>query len=322
MQNEILQKALEELRQIRARNAAEESARRDAAVSECPEIGEIIRKRQALIYDGIRGMLRGDKGIDLEKQMASYNDRLSELLKSIGKPENWLEPIYTCPDCQDTGYVGETLRTECHCLQERCNCILAADSLSEDEDVPSFEHFNLELFPDEKKTEYGGLSQRFVMDRAFSRCKAWASCWPEDRHSTLLLTGKSGLGKTYLLRCIARAMAERGLRVTILSAFRFVELARHCHIAAESDEFDELLRSDVVLIDDIGSEPMMNNITVVYLYNLIDERQSAGKATVLSTNLSVADLQKQYSERIASRLTDQRQSLVVELMGEDIRRRK
>ena len=101
-----------------------------------------------------------------------------------------------------------------------------------------------------------------------------------------------------------------------------MELARRCHIAAESDEFDQLLQSDVVLIDDVGSEPMMNNITVVYLYNLIDERQQSGKATVISTNLSVAELQKTYSERIASRLTDQRQSHVIELLGEDIRRRK
>ena len=322
MQTEILQKALDDLRQVRERNAAEESARREAAIIACPEIGEVMNQRQALIFDGIRGMLRGEKGIDLEQQMESCNAQLTVLLKSIGKPENWLEPIYSCPDCQDTGYVGETIRRECHCLQERCNRLLASDSLADDGDAPSFEHFNLELFPDEKKPEFGGVSQRFAMDRAFTRCKAWASCWPEDRHSTVLLTGKSGLGKTYLLRCIARAMAERGLRVTSLSAFRFVELARRCHIAAESDEFDQLLQSDVVLIDDIGSEPMMNNITVVYLYNLIDERQQSGKATVISTNLSVAELQKTYSERIASRLTDQRQSHVIELLGEDIRRRK
>ncbi len=322
MQTEILHKALEELRRLREQNTAEQAVRREAAIAACPEIGEVLQKRQTLIFDGIRGMLHGEKGIDLEAQMAAQNERLASLLKGIGKPVDWLEPIFACPDCKDTGYVGEALRTECHCLRERCNRLLASDTLADGEGIPSFERFDLELFPDEKKAEYGGVSQRFVMDRAFSRCKAWATCWPEDRHSTVLLTGKSGLGKTYLLRCMARAMAERGLRVTVLSAFRFMELARRCHISAESDEFNELLRADVVMVDDIGSEPMMNNITVVYLYNLIDERQQAGKATVISTNLSVAELQRTYSERIASRLTDQRQSHVIELMGEDVRKRK
>ena len=117
MQTEILQKALDDLRQVRERNAAEESARREAAIIACPEIGEVMNQRQALIFDGIRGMLRGEKGIDLEQQMESCNERLTNLLKSIGKPENWLEPIYSCPDCQDTGYVGETIRRECHCTQ-------------------------------------------------------------------------------------------------------------------------------------------------------------------------------------------------------------
>ncbi len=254
--------------------------------------------------------------------MAALNARLREQLRAMGRPADWLEPICECPDCKDTGYVGETLRTECHCLRARCNRLLAAEALPEDEDGPSFERFDLTLFPDEKTPGLGGVSQRFIMDRAFSRCKAWAECWPEDRHATVLLTGKSGLGKTYLLRCMARLMAERGLRVQVLSAFRFMELARKCHMAAEPEAFDELLASDVVMLDDIGSEPMMNNITVVYLYTLIDERQQAGRATVISTNLSLSELQKNYSERIASRLSDQRSSLVIELLGDDIRRKR
>ena len=322
MQTEILHRALEELRQLREHNAEEQAARQEAAIQACPEIGEVLGKRQSLIYEGIRGLLHGDKGINLEEQMAAQNARLVSLLKEIGKPADWLEPIYACPYCKDTGYVGETIRTECHCLQARCNRLFAAEALADDEDIPSFDHFDLNLFPDEKTVDYGGVSQRFVMDRAFSRCKAWATCWPEDTHNTILLTGKSGLGKTYLLRCMARAMAERGLRVTILSAFRFVELARRYHMTMESDAFDELLQSDVVMIDDIGSEPMMSNITPVYLLTLIDERQSANKATVITTNLTPSELQRNYSERIASRLTDQRISHVIELLGEDIRKRK
>ena len=80
------------------------------------------------------------------------------------------------------------------------------------------------------------------------------------------------------------------------------------------------MEADVLLLDDLGSEPLMENITIVQLFNLINERQTAGKGTVISTNLSESDLKNRYTERIASRLTDRRQCTQVVFMGEDIRR--
>ncbi len=317
MRSDILRTAQGELQRLREENAALQARRRSEAVAACPEIGELLDGRQQIIYDSIRNMLRGQAGADAETRMAEQNRRIGELLTGIGKPADWLEPIYTCPDCRDTGYVGEVHRKECHCLRERCNRLLSSEALAEIGGEASFERFDLDLFPDEPLA--GGVSQRRLMDRAFSKCKDWALSWPDDRHSCVLLSGASGLGKTYLMKCMARAMIERGLRVTMISAFRFLEIARRCHMTMESDAFDELMDADVVMIDDIGSEPMMNNITVVYLYNLINERQEDGKATVISTNLSQAELQKQYSERIASRLLDPARCHVFFLTGRDVR---
>ena len=41
----------------------------------------------------------------------------------------------------------------------------------------------------------------------------------------------------------------------------------------------------LLLIDDLGTEPLMENITVTQLFNLLNERQNRGKHTVISTNL-------------------------------------
>ena len=74
----------------------------------------------------------------------------------------------------------------------------------------------------------------------------------------------------------------------------------------------------VLMLDDLGSEPMMQNVTIEQLFNLINERQNRNLATVISTNLDMAKFRERYSERIASRLRDSR-CTILSLLGKDIR---
>lgn len=322
MRSEIMERALERLEARRSANAAEDARRREEAVAACPEIGRQLEARQELIYAGIRGVLKGtEQPASIPAAMAACNRRIGELLTERGLPADWLDPVYTCPDCRDTGYVGEVVKEPCHCLRQLCLEITAASVDPEGSREQSFEASDLSIFPDTPMAGYG-VSQRAMMKLAQQRCRAWAETWPEGQVGTVLLTGASGLGKTFLLHAMARTLILRGKDTVLLSAYRFVEAARRLHMTLDSEEMDGIMGAEAVLIDDLGSEPMMNNITLVYLYNLVNERQTKGLATVFSTNLSVAELQRLYSERIASRLTDRRQSLVIELAGEDVRHRR
>ena len=76
----------------------------------------------------------------------------------------------------------------------------------------------------------------------------------------------------------------------------------------------------LLLIDDLGTEPLMNNVTVTQLFNLLNERQLAGRHTVISTNLNPRELQERYTERIASRLLDESSCARLGFVGGDIRR--
>ena len=131
-----------------------------------------------------------------------------------------------------------------------------------------------------------------------------------------------GLGKTFLMHAMAKRLLDRGLNVLMLSAYRFLDLARKAYFSHDGGEMDTLMETDVLMLDDLGSEPLMENITIVQLFNLINERQTAGRGTVLSTNLTVGELQARYTERIVSRLMDPRQCTLLQFMGSDIRRRK
>ena len=149
-------------------------------------------------------------------------------------------------------------------------------------------------------------------------CKAWADSYPKQQSRDILLSGKSGLGKTFLLHAMAERLIERDVNVLIISAYRMLEMLRKSYFDNEQGA-SELLDADILMIDDLGSEPLMQNITVEQLFNLLNERQNRGLSTVISTNLDMARFRERYTERIASRLRDSRRCKVINLLGKDIR---
>ena len=62
-------------------------------------------------------LLSGDTSAQehLHKKLQHLRQQRTDLLKEYGYPENYLQPAYTCPDCQDTGYINNQ---RCHCLKQ------------------------------------------------------------------------------------------------------------------------------------------------------------------------------------------------------------
>ena len=72
-----------------------------------------------------------------------------------------------------------------------------------------------------------------------------------------------------------------------------------------------------MILDDLGTE-MNTSFSQSALYTLINQRLTAGRPTIISTNLTESDLEAQYSPQIASRLLGEYQWL--HFQGRDIRR--
>ena len=51
----------------------------------------------------------------LRENLAALKEQKKKLLLDAGLPADYLEPIFVCPDCRDTGYVD---REKCHCLRQ------------------------------------------------------------------------------------------------------------------------------------------------------------------------------------------------------------
>ena len=158
-----------------------------------------------------------------------------------------------------------------------------------------------------------------MTEKARIICEKWANEYPDVPYRNVLLTGKSGLGKTFLMHAMANRMIERSLNVLVISAYQFVESARKSYFEQE-DSMDEMMNVPILMIDDLGSEPLIRNITVELLFNLVNERLIRGMATVFSTNLKLEELRERYTERIVSRISDPVTSLVIALEGKDLRR--
>lgn len=323
MRKAIMQQLLAEYAEQRQRNQLEEQARREKAVAACPEIGQVLDARQEMIFAGLRGILGGQgAAADIPARMEVLNRRLASLLKQQNLPETYLDPVYRCPLCEDTGYVGEPIREQCECLRTAFYTRLYRQVGLGEAAEQSFERFDLDLFSPEKlpgKT----YSQQEMMRVYRDKCRAWADKYPNVPAKDILMMGQSGLGKTYLMHAMAKVLLQRGFSVMLLSAYRFLEIARKAYFSGDTAEMNALIDADVLMIDDMGSEPLMENITITQWFNLINERQQRGRGTVISTNLMEDELRRRYTERIASRLLNNPgQCMLLQFLGDDVRGRR
>ena len=291
----------------------------DGACERCTGLRELLNARHALVLGGIRASLverKEGSSQQLPNAMNLLNDKIAAALKEGGLSPDTLKPIYTCPVCRDEGYLFDPSRHMCACMERELNRRILGEAGLQD-DRQTFENFREEIFSD--VPDRTGVSQRQFARRARNVCEAYADHFPDASPKNLLLVGKSGLGKTFLLHCIAHRLADRGILPTYISAYHFLELARKGYIENSPAPLSSLLNAPLLLIDDLGTEPLMQNITITQIFNLLNERQVSGLHTVISTNLDTSELKARYTERITSRLSDPTNWQKVSLTGEDIR---
>ncbi len=290
------------------------------ACSHCPGLRKLLDARHAALLSGMRNALYPGKkdtaaNEKLPASMEAYNTQIAQMLAEHGLSADALAPVYTCPLCKDEGYVYEPSRAMCRCFETELNQRVLDDLGLQKEQM--FENYNERFFSDEPIV--GKLSQRTQMRLNRMLCEKYADTYPDTEVSDLLFIGRSGLGKTFLMQAIAYRVAQRGYTVAYVSAYKLLDTMRKAYFENNADYLKPYINAPLLLIDDLGTEPLMENITVTQLFNLLNERQNAGRHTILSTNLPMSELKARYTERITSRLRDERQCRTVKFIGDDIR---
>lgn len=304
MTGEYTDRVLDELKTRRLERQALLFVREREMREDCPEMKDIdVRIAGAALRD--RASL---PGLRAEREKA-----VSQWLKSHGRPEEWLNPPFSCAQCEDTGYVSGRL---CPCVRnETARRMFSEAGLTSCS--PSFESFDFNLFPDNVKLP-GGHTVRSRMQILRDYGLRYADSFPEPPLPNLLFTGKPGLGKSYLLDCIAGRVIARGHWVVRATAFSVNDvMAKALFDRADPDS---LFECDLLALDDLGSEPILNKVTISSLFNLLNERMIHARPFVISTNLTPEEILNRYGDRVFSRMTDSRTTGILKFEGVDLRR--
>lgn len=325
LRENILREVLAEYENQRMENHREEERRRQEVAARSTCAAALLREREEGFYARMRAAFASPRKAretaqELEADMRRLNAALREELVRLGYDADYLQPVYRCAKCRDTGYVGEPLHEQCTCLRRRVLEGMLRDENLRGLEKENFATYDASVYPDAIVSQTG-KSQRAYMERMRLLCERYADAFPQNEKPNLLFSGKSGLGKTFLMNCIAERVLERGYTVMRLTAYRLLEIMRRYHYNGEDAQLVEEMRGcDLLLLDDLGAEPMIENVTINYLYYLVNERLSAQRAMIVSTNFSPEEMREAYTERVASRLMDKRNALVLRFVGTDVRR--
>ncbi len=313
--SKIIALLLQEYTQRRQQNELLEGRRRQEMRDGYPDIAKLMDERHEMVLGSARSAFTQPLSGDPVKQMEQYNRQIRALLKQHGYAEDYLSPIYACDICQDTGLTGYPLRQYCGCIRrahdERVNAFDRADH-------PTFETFDETRFPDVPLPDTD-VTQRELMRVIRSKCEDFANRYPQPGGHTLLLHGGSGTGKTFLLQCIAARVRDHGHPALCVTAYQLLTDLKNAYFSRTGEQADQYFSAELLLIDDLGMEPLMENITVEQIFNLVNERQMQGMSTVISTNLTLPELKARYTERVLSRLLDKRRATALAFRGKDIR---
>lgn len=310
-----------DLRQMEHRH--QQTLRYEELCNKLPAYRNLEAQIAALYADRARAAVLGQavQLQDMLQQIQTLQHQQRILMTRAGYPSDYLALTYTCPDCHDTGFIGDE---KCHCFKQAMVDLLYRQSnIHEVLERENFDTFDIRYYSDAKNRNLG-ISPRENMQAVLNTCHDFIDHFDEQARN-LLFYGDTGVGKTFLTNCVARELLNTSHTVIYLTAFHLVDILQNNTFGNDdmddSDEnmFHYILDCDLLIIDDLGTE--LNNAFVTsQLFLCINERLLARKSTIISTNLSLDELQNEYSERIFSRLISNYEIMLI--LGDDIRIKK
>ena len=286
------------------RKTAEEEAeeRKRAFHQRHPEAQQMEALLSSTAIAAARAVLGGGSAkeqlIHLKKNNQALQNKLNELLKTEGHAQDYLEPHYSCKLCGDTGYIDGRM---CSCMKnllraESYRQLNALTPLS----LSTFESFSLNYYTSKTESD-SGKSPRALMEEVYSNCQKYAAGFSLSSPS-LIMQGGTGLGKTHMSLAIANTVIQKGFGVVYGSVNNIIAKLEREHFGRDDgDTGHSLLECDLLILDDLGTE-FRTAFSSAEIYNIVNTRLMTQKPTIISTNLSMQELQERYTERFASRI--------------------
>lgn len=317
--NEQFQKISRIYEERRLNNDYQLMHRKEEVYRKIPSYRALDQQIADLSMECSRALINGADDMDPQARLAALRSRIldlrlekKKLLEENGYPRDYLEPIFVCSKCRDTGFIeGE----KCSCFKQyEVSYLYESSNL---QDILAKNNFS--LLSRHYYTAPEALDQ---FDKAVENSHLFIENFGQE-YKNMIFYGTVGTGKSFLSGCIAKELLDRGVSILYFSAIQMFQSLLNASYSNDKSElthlYDTLFSSDLLIIDDLGSEHV-TDYTRAQLFQILNERGLRQKPFLLSTNLDLQQLREFYQERIFSRLIDN--TYICHLSGPDIRMKK
>ena len=290
-------------RQLNNRRILEE--RRKEVYQKLPRVQKIDAAVASASVEKAKLLLDGDHNavLSLKEELSSLSGEKTALLLAAGYPDDYLDPLYTCPDCKDSGYIGFE---KCHCFKQAIiDTVYAQSNIKQILTRENFDCFSYDFYSKDDISPATGLSAYETAQNAVWACRHFIDDF-DNKPKNLFIYGKTGVGKTFLSNCTAKELLDSGHSVIYFTAFQLFDILSKGVFEKDADAIaahQNIFDCDLLVIDDLGTE-LCNSFTTSQLFLCINERLLRRKSTIISTNLSLNQMVDTYSERTFSRICD------------------
>lgn len=238
--------------QIENQHALEE--RRREVYEKVPVIRELEAEIAGRSVACAKQLLEGDTGalLRLREELADLKEQKALLMKAAGFPEDCLELHYKCPDCRDTGLIR---RAQMPLLSpgpdEASLCSIQSGPRCWERE--NFKTLSFDYYDDREALPQIGITNAEYMRRVVKSCRDFTENF-DKKHENLLFTGSTGVGKTFLTNCIAKALMDSYHSVIYLSASDLFEVFSktkfdYDHAEDMKDMYRYVLDCDLLIIE-------------------------------------------------------------------------
>lgn len=309
MENNILNTILSHLKAMR-NNLIFESELNLKKTFEINEFKVLDKEKRALIIEIGKLKFENKDTSEKEKKLIEIENKIDKVLLDNNIDKNSLSPNFKCKKCKDTGFVGSEY---CSCLKQAYNNYIMRQSNIDFKEIPNLIDYPTSIF---EKAEQQNIS------KIVENLKLLADNLLTAKTKNIVLVGKTGVGKTHLAKSFAKQVISKNHTVLFLSAFNLNNEFLKIHTNSETNKMnllENLVNVDLLILDDLGTEPILKNVTKEYLLLLLNERILKGKTTLITTNLMPNNILDRYEERIYSRLNNKQDCALFLLGGKDLR---
>lgn len=278
-------------------------ARKNEIEKKHPEIMNLDRQIAKLSIELSLSFIKSKDNVEeavkqLKSRITDLRAKKYELLVANGYDTEYLNLHYRCSKCQDTGYIGTT---KCSCYKtKQVNLYYRNSDLSEAVKENNFSTFKLDYYESHRIGDER-YSPRKNMENILEKIQG--DYLPNFKRSgeNLMFYGNSGTGKTFLSHCIAKDLLDNGNLVVYRTSEDLMKNLKDIRFNNNSALEDLLVNCDLLIIDDLGAE-LSSDYYVSELFNFINLKLLRRNKMIISTNLTLEQLAKCYTERLSSRL--------------------